>query len=213
MRAAIIIKTWSTFMSNITSVFRQIIVTTCLVLVSACASTGPEIHSRAAPDTVYSSFTSFGFPEQTGTDRGGYSTIVTEYFKQSVREQMQQRGFSYAEENPDLLVNFYANVREQTEVRTRPGLEGGYYGYRFGLYDVWPLYANEVETISYPIGTANIDIVDARRRQLIWEGIAQGRISAKAMNHPEETIQSVVSQLFARFPGRAGSSADQRSPQ
>lgn len=178
-------------------------------LLFACASTMPEIHSRSAPDAVYSNFATFGFPEQTGTDRGGYSTLVTDYFKRAVREEMQQRGFRFVDGNPDLLVNFYANVRERTEVRTRPGLSHGYYGYRFGLYDAWPLYDNDIETVSYPVGTANIDIVDAKRRQLIWEGIAEGRISDKAMDHPQETIRSVVSQVFGKFPGRA-SSADER---
>jgi Domain of unknown function (DUF4136) len=177
----------------------------------ACATPQPEIRTRAAPDAVYSSYSTFGFPEQTGTDRGGYSTIVTDYFKQAVRDQMQQRGFRYVEASPDLIVNFYANVRERTEVRTRPGVGHGYYGYRFGLYDVWPLYNDNVESVTYPVGTANIDIVDAKRKQLIWEGIAEGRISDKAMDQPRETIASVVAQVFQRFNGRAGAVENQRA--
>lgn len=174
-------------------------------LLAGCATQRPDIRIDYAPDAQFSSYGSFGFPEQTGTDRGGYSTLVTDHFKTAVREQMEMRGYRYVDENPDLLVNFFANVRERTEVRSRPtsSVSFGYYGYRYGMYSAWPMYMSDVDTVTYPIGTANIDIVDAREKQLIWEGVAQGRISEKDMERPRETIASVVTQLFAKFPGRA----------
>lgn len=174
----------------------------------ACAATAqrPDIRVNVAPNANFSAYSTFGFPAQTGTDRGGYSTLVTDYFKSAVRDQMEARGYHYVEGNADLLVNFYANVRERTVVRSDPTLTPafGYYGYRFGLYGAWPLYAPDVQTITYPVGTANIDVVDAHKKQLIWEGVAEGRISDRAMDRPQEAISSVVTQLFARFPGRAG---------
>jgi hypothetical protein len=178
------------------------------VLCASCASQRTaDIRVNLAPDANLSSYSTFGFPEQAGTDRGGYSTIVTNYFKAAVTEQMQMRGYRYVDENPNLLVNFYANVRERTEVRSRPGSRAafGYYGYRYGLYDVWPMYGNDVDTVTYPIGTANVDVVDAARKQLVWEGVAEGRISDQDMEDPKEAIASAVTQLFARFPGRARS--------
>jgi hypothetical protein len=180
-------------------------------VLAACATRGPDIRVNAAPDATLGSYSTFGFPEQTGTDRGGYSTIVTNYFKMAVRDQMQTRGYRYVDENPDLIINFFANVRERTEVRSRPGTSFGYYGYRYGLYDAWPLYNNNVETVTYPIGTANIDVVDNKRKQLIWEGVAEGRIRDADMDKPQETIARVVGQLFERFPGRASAVDNSRA--
>lgn len=182
------------------------------LLAAGCATQrGPKIRVHSAPEVNFSAYSTFGFPEQTGTDRGGYSTLVTEYFKSAVREQMEQRGYRYVEENPELLVNFFANVRERTEVRSRPYAAYGYYGYRYGLYGAWPFYDEALDTVTYPVGTANIDIVDAKEKQMIWEGVAEGRIREEDMNHPREAIASVVGQILARFPGRAGS-ADQMRP-
>ena len=180
-------------------------------VLAACATRGPDIRVNSAPDATLGSYSTFGFPEQTGTDRGGYSTIVTNYFKMAVRDQMQTRGYRYVDENPDLIINFFANVRERTEVRSRPGTSFGYYGYRYGLYDAWPLYNNNVETVTYPIGTANIDVVDNKRKQLIWEGVAEGRIRDADMDKPQETIARVVAQLFERFPGRASAVDNSRA--
>jgi Domain of unknown function (DUF4136) len=181
-------------------------ITALVVLAFAgCATQQPNIRVMAAPDANFTSYHTFGFPDQTGTDRGGYSTLITSYFKQAVRQQMETRGYQYVDANPDLLVNFYANAHERTEVRSTPGVPAyGYYGYRYGLYDAWPMYPSEVRSVTYPVGTANVDVVDAKKKQLIWEGLAQGRIHQKDMDHPDEAIRSVVTQLFTKFPGRAG---------
>jgi hypothetical protein len=176
------------------------------MLCAGCATQKTaDIRVDMAPGADPSAYSTFGFPEQTGTDRGGYSTLVTDYFKAAVKEQMEMRGYRYVDENPSLLVNFYANVRERTEVRSNPaGAAGfGYYGYRYGLYDPWPMYGRDVESVTYPIGTANIDIVDAQKRQLIWEGVAEGRLHQEDMDNPRDAISSAVSQLFTKFSGRA----------
>ena len=114
---------------------------------------------------------------------------------------------------PALLVNFYANVHERTEIRSVPGSPpaSGYYGYRYGLYDPWPLYENGVRTVTYPVGTTNVDVVDAKKKQLVWEGIAEGQIADKDMDAPREAIFSAVSQVFSRYPGRA-SAVDAAGP-
>jgi hypothetical protein len=175
-------------------------------LAGCAANPSADIRVNSAPDANFSGYSTFGFPEQTGTDRGGYSTLVTSYFKTAVKEQMEMRGYHFVDENPDLLVNFYAKVHERTETRSEPGFSAGYgyYGYRYGLYTAWPFYDSDVRTVTYPIGTANIDVVDARKKQMIWEGVAQGRISDADMDQPREAISRTVTQLFARFPGRAG---------
>jgi hypothetical protein len=178
------------------------------MLCASCATQRTaDIRVNMAPGADLSAYSTFGFPNQTGTDRGGYSTLVTDYFKAAVKDQMELRGYRYVEQNPNLLVNFYANVHERTEVRSIPTAVPafGYYGYRYGLYDAWPLYGQDVESVTYPIGTANIDVVDAQKRQLIWEGIAAGRLSDKDMENPREAISSAVAQMFTRFPGHARS--------
>lgn len=175
-----------------------------VTLLAACAAQGPQIRTDSDRNADFSKYRTFGFPTETGTDRGGYSTLLTSYFKDAVRREMTTRGYVYAEQNPDLLVNFYANVREKTETRTTPTLGYGYYGYRYGLYTAWPLYdTRDVDTVSYRVGTVNIDVVDAARKQLIWEGIAEGRVSKEQMDNPQPAVSGVVTELFQQFPGRS----------
>jgi Domain of unknown function (DUF4136) len=173
-------------------------------LIAGCAS------NRAPPSRIdydrkadFSVYRTFGFPKETGTDRGGYSTLVTSYFKSSVTTAMEARGYKYSEEHPDLLVNFFMNTRERTEVRSAPNASPGYgyYGYRDGLYNAWPMY-DEDRTVTYKVGTINVDIVDAEKKQLIWEGVSEGRISDEAMANPKVTVNAVVTELMRQYPGR-----------
>lgn len=165
----------------------------------------PEVRTDYDRSADFSKFESYGFPDELGTDRAGYSTLMTTHFRQAVDREMQSRGYRYTEADPDLLVNFFANVRNVTAIRARPDMwvSYGYFGYRYGMYSAWPLYAHDVETVHYKVGTANIDIVDAARNQLIWEGIAEGRLTRKVMEDPQPAIESVVAELFSRYPGRA----------
>jgi hypothetical protein len=64
-----------------------------------------------------------------------------------------------------------------------------------------------VQTVHYKTGTANVDLIDAKRKQLIWEGVAEGRIRDEALDNPGPAIDRVVAELFTRYPARAGSAA------
>lgn len=173
-----------------------------LLLISGCAT------NRAPPTRIdydrkadFSVYRTFGFPKETGTDRGGYSTLVTSYFKSAVSTAMEARGYKYSEDHPDLLVNFYMNTRERTEIRPSPTTGYGYYGYRYGLYSAWPMY-DEDRTVTYKVGTINVDIVDAEKKQLVWEGVSEGRMSDEAMANPRVTVNAVVTELMRQYPGK-----------
>ena len=153
-------------------------------------------YDRSADFSVYRTF---GFPKETGTDRGGYSTLITSYFKNSVSTAMEARGYKYSEENPDLLVNFYMNTRDRSELR--PDLGAGYYGYRDGLYGGWPMYQQN-RTFNYQVGTINLDIVDAAKKQLIWEGVSEGIVTEESLANPKVKVNAVVTELMRRYPGK-----------
>lgn len=185
-------------------IFQSVLVMIAALAAAGCATTrGPSTridYDKAADFAVYRTY---GFPAEVGTDRGGYSTLVTSYFKDSVSAAMEARGYRFSQDNPDLLVNFYMNTRERTELRPNAGMSlgYGYYGYRYGLYNAWPMYDVD-RTVTYRIGTINIDIVDAEKKQLVWEGVAEGRVTREALNNPKVAINGVVTELMRQYPGR-----------
>lgn len=178
-----------------------------LVLVG-CAVT-PRVYSSQKPQVDFSSYATYGYVEALGTDEPGAPTsLLTQYLKAAVDREMQVRGYRYVPEGADLLVNFYVETREKLESRRYEprGLTMGlgYYVYRRGLYVGWRTYP-EVEVSQYTEGTLNIDLADARQRELVWEGIAIGRVTEEARRNVQAAIDAVVPQIFAAFPGRSAS--------
>ena len=83
----------------------------------------------------------------------------------------------------------------------------GYYGYRGGFYDPWGGYgyATETHVSQYTEGTFNIDLVDAKRKQLVWEAVGVGRITKDTMENLQERVNEGVPKFFESYPFVAGS--------
>ena len=113
---------------------------------------------------------------------------------------MDAHGYRKADGNADLLVNFNANAREQVDIQSTPAPPAvGYYGYRTGLYAGGP----QVTTVRYRVGTANIDVADAGKKKLLWEGVAEGELTDEVMKDPQAAVDKAVAQIFTQFPGHA----------
>jgi hypothetical protein len=80
-------------------------------------------------------------------------------------------------------------VREKQEVRSAPGARG-FHGYRGWV-------STDIETVDYKQGTLAIDLADTRRNALVWHGVAEGRLDAKAMEQPGPAIDAAVGQILA----------------
>ena len=174
---------------------------TAFLVLAGCATT-PNIRADYDRSANFSGYRTFGFPPETGTDRAGYSTLITGHFKRAVAREMEARGYRLDAEKPDLLVNFFASSTERTDVQSTPRISfgAGYYSYRLGLYTEWPLYGRDVTTDHYKVGTASIDVVDAARKQLIWEGRAEGRLTDRILDDPGPAIDKAVTDIFAKYP-------------
>lgn len=186
-------------------VFRAVAVAAVLaVSVTGCAPSGPAIRVDGDPAANIPAFRTFGFFDQLATDKAGYSTLLTARLKDATRRELEKQGYRYAGSAPELLVNFHLNIADKTEIRSTPsaGVGYGYYGYRSGMYGAWGGYPQDIETRNYKEGTLTIDVVDAARKALVWQGVAEGRIRKEARENPGAAVDAVVTQIMAGFPPR-----------
>lgn len=176
---------------------RYLAMAVALVCGGAGCQTGPTIRSNVDPGAQFSRYKTFDFLEQRENGKPGYQSFGAQYLVTAITREMEARGF-HRHENPDLLVNFH--VQKQDKVQVTDTGYSGYYGYRGGYYG-WGAGINTSTYVdSYTEGTLNIDVVEAVEHKLLWEGIAVGRISERAQNNLQPTIDAVVKQVFERFP-------------
>jgi hypothetical protein len=170
-------------------------------LLQGCAST-PNVRSDYDRAADFGSYHTFNFVPQPGTDKMGYSTLTTQELEAAVTNQMQKRGYTLSE-HPDLLIDFSARLQGKQRVESSPT---PYYGYRAGLYAPWAGYSNAVYTVNYTEGTLNVDLVDAARRKMVWEGVTIGELTKEKLHNREAAIDQAVADVFSKYPFRAGES-------
>jgi hypothetical protein len=180
-----------------------------LALTLGACTTGPQVRTMTDSSVNFAQYKTFAFVEPLATDKNGYQTIVSATLKSATTREMEARGIRYDAANPQLLINFNARLSDKMRATTTPmpmgyGYGGGYYGYRRGFYDPWPMYANQTTVTEYTEGTLNIDVADAARKQLVWEGVVTKAVSQSDVNNAAATIDSAVVAAFAKFPIPAG---------
>jgi Domain of unknown function (DUF4136) len=177
------------------------LVAAALMGLSACAS-GPDVRAMSDPSANFAQYQTFGFADPLGTDRAGYQSIVSQQLKAATRRELEARGLRYDPASPQLLVNFSAKLDDKMRVTTTPEpvMAPGYYGYRRGFYQPWPMYTERTDVTQYQEGTLTIDVVDAARKQLVWEGTVTKSITSKDQQNVGAAIDGAVTAAFAKFP-------------
>lgn len=180
-----------------------------LALLAGCGTSAPKVRSDYDRNVNFAGYKTFGFPPSPSTDRGGYATLVTQYFKDAVTHEMTAHGYSYSETEPDLLVNFYSSTHEKVDVYPNYygsmwlgyGYGYGRYGYpRYGWYSGWPYYEPAVDVVKYTAGQFKIDVIDAKRLQTVWEASVEDRLTETALDNPQPNIARLVSLMMTKVP-------------
>jgi len=186
------------------SVLRLVALSSLLAL-AACAS-APRVASQADPGADFSRYRSFAFYTPLALEQNGYTTITSNRIRAAVRAQMEARGYVFDEADPDLWVNLNAYLQDKTRVTTMPEVDYDYYySYRARGYVAVPYWRDRTDVRQYTEGTLNVDLVDARRKQLVWEGIAVGTVGRADAQRRGEQIDAAVAAIFAAYPHRAAS--------
>ncbi|MCC5795670.1 MAG: DUF4136 domain-containing protein [Chromatiales bacterium] len=180
-----------------------LILTLATALLAACA-TGPRVETIQAPGADLSAYQSFAFVEPLGTDRAGYASLISQQLKFSTRRELELRGLNYVDDpsEADLLVNFQAHLDERIRTRSVPEPYMGptFYDYRYGYYSPWPTYTTRTEIEQYSEGTLVVDLIDAARNEMVWEGVARNSVNDKTRRNAARLIDEAVARMFAKFP-------------
>ena len=98
----------------------------------------------------------------------------------------------------NLLVNIFTKERERVDVNQYNA--GWGYGWGFGWNPyIWGGHSYVTTTTE---GTLYIDLIDAKNKELIWQGMGSGYLTQDT-NKKDERINEFVSKIIAEFPPQA----------
>ena len=76
-----------------------------IALTAGCVSR-PTLITNFDKSADFGAYRTYAYEPRVGTDRNGYSTLLTEYFKSSIDAEMTARGYQKVASDPDLFIDF-----------------------------------------------------------------------------------------------------------
>lgn len=192
------------------SVIRNLMLSIAALFLTGLASaastpTPPEVTTRYDQSVDFSAYRTFAFFEPLAVETAGYEPVVAKTMKAAARAEMEKRGYVYAETGADLLINLSAKLAKQLEVKPVESVAPPvYFTFRQGYYSDWSA-ESQSEVTEYTEGTINVDLIEAKSKKLVWEGVAVGRATKKTKRNREAVLTDAVAEIFSKYWYRPGS--------
>lgn len=161
-------------------------------LFASCSSV--NVYNDFDKNADFSQFKTFAF-YKPGIDKVEISDLDKKRILKAVEVEMLAKGFTKSEK-PDLLVNIFTKSREQVDVNTFNSGWGYGWGYGWNPY-IWGGNRTSVQTST--TGTLFIDLIDAKKKEMVWQGEGEGQIF-KNQKNKEERIGEFVKEILKQYP-------------
>lgn len=157
-----------------------------LITLSSCSSV--MVNADYDKKVSFTNYKSYAYLK-SGIDKAEISDLDKKRILNSIDEVMQSKGFSKSE-NPDVLISIFTKERERVDVHQN-------FGWGWGWNPYWGMGFNSVYTT--PEGTLFIDIIDAKTKELVWQGEGSGYLT-KNTEKKEARIKEFVSKILEQYP-------------
>ena len=172
-----------------------------LILAAGCA--GQQVTTDYSPATSFSQYKTFALvmPPDTGAQQ-----LLDQRVRNAVQAQLSTKGLTLTDrQNADLYVGYGMVDKTHRQIYTYNdgwGWGSGRWGYRYWGYGVaWPMSVQRrVET--YTDGTVVVNLVDAKTKQVVWEGEVPDVVNLPVDNPVRATqeVDAAVTKLFTKYP-------------
>jgi len=178
-----------------------------LLLLAGCA-VGYDVRTDHDPTAEFGAYRTFAIPppERADTPNEFDNSLVLKRIAAMVERRLQDRGLARAGvEDADLSVRFWLTTERRTEVSTVPaapflGPWPGPYPYpnRVGR---WGAMYEDVIVRNYTEGTLVLDLVDAKRGELVWRAYVVGTVS-RDREAAFAALDEAIGRALAEYPPR-----------
>ena len=171
-----------------------------LFIATSCVSV--RVSSDYDKNADFKQFKTFAFYKK-GIDKVEISDLDKRRILRAIEADLLTKGFTKSD-NPDLLVNIFTKSREKINIYNNSyhgwypyyygGFRGfrGHYGFGYGAY-------NNVSKSTE--GTLFIDLIDASKKELAWQGMGTGALTtSKDIEKKEARIKEFVNEIMAEYP-------------
>ncbi len=156
--------------------------------VASCSSI--KVYSDYDKKVDFTQYKTYAF-YKNGIDKAEISDLDKKRILRSIDEVMATKGFLKSE-TPDMLISINAKSEQNVNVNQYNS------GWGFG-WDWGPFWGSNTMVSTSTDGILTIDLIDAKLKELIWQGEGTGYLT-KNVDKKDENVKEFVTQILAQYP-------------
>ncbi len=157
-----------------------------LFVFASCATV--NVKTDYDTQTDFTKIKTFAFYKK-GIDKTKMSDLDKRRILRAIESNLKAKGMTLSK-NPDVLVSIFAKSTKQVNVYNNDYWYPSYYGSH---------WRNNVS--QYVQGTLFIDIIDAKDKKLIWQGVGRGSLNTSGdVEKKEARINEFVGEMMEKYP-------------
>ena len=168
-----------------------------MLFVVSCSTI--SVYSDYDKSVDFSQYKTYAF-YKSGVDKAEISDLDKRRILHALDNQMAAKGFTKSD-NPDLLINIFTKTREEVNVNQFSAGWGYGWGYGWNPYMMYGWPSTSVSTSTQ--GTLFIDFIDAKKKELVWQGEGIGELT-RNIDKKDERIAEFVAKILAQYPPQQG---------
>ncbi|RXG27360.1 DUF4136 domain-containing protein [Leeuwenhoekiella marinoflava] len=172
---------------------KPLVLIAVIAFFSACSSVRvASDYDQSADFTNYKTFAFF----KPGIDEAEISDLDKKRILRAIETEMLAKGFVKSED-PSMLVSIFTTAQQRVDVYNN-------YGWGWGAWGPWgpwgPWGGGFGNTVSRTTeGTLYIDLIDASKKELVWQGQGTGYL-ARDVDRKQERISEIVGEIMQEYP-------------
>jgi hypothetical protein len=165
-----------------------------LLLITSCSSVKVATDYDTKAD--FSNYQTFAF-YKPGIDKAPISDLDKKRIMRAIEAELTAKGMEKSS-TPDVLVSIFTKSRERINVNDNSAGWGWGFGWGWNPW-MWG-GAGRLNVNQYTEGTLFIDIIDANKKELIWQGIGSGALAFKNIEKRDARIKEFVKEILEKYP-------------
>ena len=167
---------------------------TAVLLLIFASCTSVRVYSDFDNKVDFTPYKTYAF-HKNGIDKAEISQLDKKRILNAIDLELSSKGMTKSE-NPDLLINIFTKEREKIDVNQFN--MGWGYGWGWGWNPFMFGGQNTLATSSTE-GTLFIDLIDAKKKELVWQGEGIGYLNQNRRDK-EKRINEFVAAILKQYP-------------
>ena len=168
-----------------------------LILLFMGSCTSVRVLSDYDREADFNTYKTYAF-YKTGIDKAEISDLDKKRILRAIESEMNAKGLVKSND-PDILLSIFTKERQQVDIYNNYW-GGGYHGWGWNPYFWGGHYAGN-NVSSKTEGSLYIDIIDAKDKQLVWQGRGVGSLdNIRNIEKKEIRIKEFVAEILKAYP-------------